>query len=227
MFRKFMLRLGTRRKPDFGDFARLDPFSTQFGYDRGGPIDRVFIEKFLEENKRYIKGRVLEIGDNEYTKKYGKDHVTQSDILHVNAKNPIATIIGDLSDLMIEDNVFDCIILTQTLHLIYDFREALHNSRRILKPGGTLLITVPGIVNIDHAEWGTSSYYTFTSHFMNKMAADVFSGDETDVQHYGNVFLAAAFLNGIGAPEIEQKYFEHHDLHYQILISARITKASS
>ncbi len=79
---------------------------------------------------------MLEIGDNEYTLKFGKSSVTKSEILHVKEKNPNATIIGDISYApQISDNSFDCIVLTQTLHLIYDFKQALATCYRILKPG--------------------------------------------------------------------------------------------
>jgi hypothetical protein len=99
-----------------GDFNRTTPFSIRYGFDRGGPVDRYYIENFLQQNADSIQGRVLEIGDNEYTMRYGGKKVTQSDIFHVNAENPKATIIGDLSNApQVPDNSFDCIILTQTL----------------------------------------------------------------------------------------------------------------
>jgi hypothetical protein len=50
-----------------GDFNRKKPFSTEFGYDRGGPVDRYYIENFLKKESGNIKGRALEIGDNEYS----------------------------------------------------------------------------------------------------------------------------------------------------------------
>ena len=55
-----------------GDLARTTPISTNFGFDRGLPIDRYFIEKFLNGNNQDIRGRVLEIGDNDYTARFGR-----------------------------------------------------------------------------------------------------------------------------------------------------------
>jgi SAM-dependent methyltransferase len=215
-------KLFSIRPVRFGDFERLEPFSTQFGYDRGGPVDRVYIEQFLEDNRSAIKGRVLEIGDNYYTIQYGGNKVTKSDVLHVHADNPKATVVGDLSTIDLPDRSFDCIILTQTLHLIYDFRAALLNCRRLLSPGGHLLITVPGIVNIPHDEWGKYSLYSFTSHLMKMVTDDLFREDEVEIRHFGNVFLTTCFLNGIGAPEIPAEYFEIVDPHYQLLITTKI-----
>jgi len=83
---------------DFGSFRRLKPISSGWGYDRGTPIDRYYIENFINNNKNNIKGRVLEIGDNYYTKKYGEDRVIRSDIFHIDENNPDATIVGDISN---------------------------------------------------------------------------------------------------------------------------------
>jgi ubiquinone/menaquinone biosynthesis C-methylase UbiE len=77
---------------------------------------------------------------------YGRENVIKSDILHIDDSNKRATFIGDLSNApQIPDNTFDCFIMTQTLQYIFDFKKALRTCRRILKPGGTLLLTVPNI----------------------------------------------------------------------------------
>jgi SAM-dependent methyltransferase len=210
---------------DFGDLERDTPFSKKFGYDRGGPVDRIYIEKFMAENAHYVKGNVLEIGDNDYTIKYGGQNVLKSDILHINHENPNATIIGDLTKLSeVADNTFDCIILTQTLHLIFNFQDALITCRRILKPGGCLLLTVPGLANIDHSEWGSISYYNFTTNLMERVCKDIFPNDNSEVKHYGNILTVTAYLYGLGVPEINPKHFDIDDYHYQLTISTKIIK---
>src|SRR5438876_1720600 len=81
----------------FGELRRKTPISRHFGFDRGLPIDRYYIEGFLARNAADIRGRVLEIGDNAYTRKYGGHSVTMSDVLHVAKGNPIATFVDDLA----------------------------------------------------------------------------------------------------------------------------------
>ncbi len=138
----------------FGSFRRLTPISRDFGCDRGRPIDRYYIENFLERRSEDVRGRVLEIGENTYTRRFGGERVTQSDILHVTEGEPQATIIADLASAdHIPSNSFDCIILTQTLQLIYDVPAALRTIRRILKPAGVLLATFPGISQSYDHEW--------------------------------------------------------------------------
>ena len=133
----------------FGNFRRLAPISNTFGLDRGLPIDRYYIEKFLTENKNDIYGNVLEIGNDTYTRKYGHEKVTKSDILHVIEGNEKASIVADLTKAdSIPSNTFNCIILTQTLQFIFDISAAVRTLHRILIPGGVLLVTVPGISRI-------------------------------------------------------------------------------
>lgn len=209
-----------------GDFNRLTPFSADFGFDRGGAIDRFYIENFIQENHNRVVGKVLEIGDNTYTVKYGGVKVLQSDILHVDHKNSRATYIGDITDVpQIPSAEFDCIIFTQTLHLIYDFKSALRTCYRILKPGGCLLLTVPGISHIDKGEWRDYWLWSFTDASIRKLMTETFNGSQVSIKTYGNVYVAAAFLYGMGLPEFKKEYLFHNDPSYQVIISAVAVKS--
>jgi len=208
-----------------GDFYRTTPFSKTFGYDRGGPIDRYYIENFLKSESCGIRGRILEIGDNEYTLRFGKENVQQSEILHVDGSNPNATIVGDLSGAPhIPDNSFDCIILTQTLHLVYDYKAVVATCHRILKADGILLLTVPGITPIDYGEWRDAWLWSFTDHAIKKILAESFSVDHMEVGTFGNVFAATAFLFGMGLPEVKKEMLDYVDPNIQVIITAKAVK---
>jgi SAM-dependent methyltransferase len=102
---------------------------------------------------------VLEIGDDVYTRAFGCTNITESDVLHVTHGNPAATIVGDLAHAdQIPADTFDCIILTQTLHLIYDLHAAVKTLLRTLRPGGVVLATIPGISQISNDQWRESWY---------------------------------------------------------------------
>lgn len=211
-----------------GDFYRYAPFSTEFGYDRGGPVDRYYIENFLKKESACIKGRCLEIGDNEYSLLYGGNKLTQSDILHIDATNAKATFIGDLSNApQLPDNAFDCIVLTQTLHLIYDFKGALSTCYRILKPGGVLLLTSPGITPIDRGEWKKTWYWSFTDSALKKLTAETFPASNVEVETFGNVYIASAFLYGMGIREVSSKHLDYHDPQFQVIITVKAVKGFS
>jgi SAM-dependent methyltransferase len=212
-------------KINMGDFNRTTPFSYDFGYDRGGPVDRYYIENFLAAESGRVKGRVLEIGDNEYTLKYGGSKLTKSDILHINDTNPKATFVGDLSDAPhLPPDTFDCIVLTQTLHLIYNYKGALETCYRILKPGGALLLTAPGISHIHHGEWGKYWMWSFTGASVDRMLSEVFETDKIKVETYGNLLVATAFLWGMGLPELKKQQMDYKDPQYQVIITATAVK---
>jgi SAM-dependent methyltransferase len=203
---------------------RTTPLSTRFGGDRGGAVDRWYIENFLAENAPAIRGRVLESGGNACTLAYGGDRVTGSDVLHVDPAQPAATFSCGLGRAdAIPSGIFDCIILTQALHLIYDFQAALDHCHRILKPGGTLLMTVPGISQLDHGEWKDSWYWSFTPAALRKMLAPGF-GTGPVIRSHGNVLAATAFLYGMGAGELSEKEKRETDPHYPLVVTAAAIK---
>ncbi len=205
----------------WGHLRRFSPFSTEFGFDRGGPVDRYYIEEFLQKHASHIQGRVLEIGDNHYTLQLGKGRITRSDILHVNGGNPKATIIGDLADLPhVAGSLFDCIILTQTLQLIYGFEAALQTCYRILADQGVLLLTVPGITNTDNGAWGKTWYWSFTVTSINRLMAGIFGEENIQVEGFGNILSATAFLYGMGKAEISDREKDWQDPCYPLIVAA-------
>jgi len=212
----------------FGDLRRLSPVSRRFGFDRGLPIDRYYIERFLVEHALDIRGRTLEVADNAYTSRLGGGRVVRSDVLHAEAGNPDATIIADLSrDEGLPSQAFDCIILTQTLQMIYDLRASARHVYRALKPGGVLLATVPGISQIsryDMDRWG--DYWRFTSLSARQLFEEAGSVEVT-VRTYGNVFAALAFLQGLATEELREDELNHFDPDYELLIGIRAVKAGN
>jgi SAM-dependent methyltransferase len=209
----------------FGSLRRLTPISRAFGFDRGLPIDRYYIERFLSVHAGDIRGDVLEIGDDTYTRRFGGDRVTKSDVLHVSEGNPKATIVGDLTCAAhIPPDSFDCVILTQTLHLIYDVRGALKTLHRILKPDGVLLATFPGISQISHDLWRESWCWGFTHLSARRLFEEIFPTANVCVEVCGNVLAAIAFLHGLAAEELRQEELEYRDAHYEVSIMVRAVK---
>jgi len=210
----------------FGDLRRVTPISRVSGYDRGLPIDRYYVETFLAHQTNDIRGRVLEIGDDSYTRKFGSEHVTTGDVLHVENGNPRATIVADLTRAgNIPSNIFDCIIFTQTLQYIYDVKSAIQTLHRILRPGGVLLATFPGVSQISIDEWADSWNWTFTGSAVQRLFEEVFPAQNIKVVAHGNVLAATAFLHGLGVEELRREELDHHDTHYLLLITLRAAKS--
>jgi SAM-dependent methyltransferase len=212
--------------------GRTQPIAREFGLGRGSAIDRYYIERFIERHRADIHGRVLEIRDNSYTGMFGNG-VAVSDVLDLSATNPIATIIGDLTDpTTLPPETFDCAIVTQTLQLIYDTRAAVESLHSALKPGGVLLVTVPGISKIatPTAVEGEGLYHDcwrFTRFSVAKLFRDVFGPDRVAVEPFGNVLAAVAFLHGLSKEEIGPRRLDRRDNEYDFLIAVRAVKSAA
>ena len=221
-----LFRRSSSRRVRWGNLRRLAPISRIFGFDRGQPIDRYYIERFLEEHSADIRGRVLEIGDPGYTEKYGKADGIRSDVLHAVSGNPTATLVGDLgTGEGVPVGTFDCMILTQTVLFICDVPSAIANAFGALRPSGVLLATFPGISQIsryDADRWG--DYWRFTPQSAARLFGDVFDPDNIEVRAHGNVLVACAFLHGLAAHELTKEELDYHDPDYPVLITVRAIK---
>ena len=211
---------------NFGDLRGLKPISPIFGMDRGRPIDRYYIEAFLDARRADIKGRALELGDATYINRFGSG-VTKIDILHVVAGNTEATIIADLTDAdHIPSDAFDCIIFTQALQMIYDMRAAMRTLYRILKPGGIILMTTHGTSKIARRlgrdDWG--EYWRLTAQGVAALVKDTAPGAELDVRSYGNVLSATAFLHGLAVEDLKTAELDGADEDFEVILAARIRK---
>ena len=211
----------------FGSLRRTSPLSRSWGQDRGRALDRYYVEGFLEQYRGDIKGRVLEIGDRSYTEKFGGPAVGVSDVLHVSEGNPVATIVADLTDApQIPDQTFDCIILTQTLQLIFDVPAALRTVHRILKPGGVLLATFPGITHTGDADWSEHWCWSFTRRSARQLFTPVFGEGNIALASHGNVLAATAFLYGLADRELTTRELDVHDPTYDMVITVRATRGA-
>lgn len=211
----------------FNDMTVNRPVSSTFGCDRGTAIDRYYIEKFLDARTELIHGRVLEVGDSTYSRRFGGGNVESFEVLHASAANSAATIVGDLTDpASLPTGTIDCFICTQTFNFIYDVEKAVRGAHALLKPGGVLLATVAGISQIsryDMERWG--DYWRFTTASIEKLFAPVFTGG-VDVATFGNVLAATAFLQGLAVEDLpDPALLDETDGDYQLVIAIVARKA--
>ena len=141
--------------------------------------------------------------------------------------NPDATVVADLADApKLPSDAFDCVICTQTLLLIYDVHAAVRTLHRVLKPGGTALVTVPGISRSCRPDDGaiTGDYWRFTTMSAKQLFEETFQPAGVTVEAYGNVLTAAAFLYGLAAEELAPSELDVHDPDYQVIIGVKAVK---
>jgi len=203
------------------------PVSANFGFERGRPIDRHYIEQFLSANAEKIGGTVLEVGDTAYTNAFGGGRVVRAEAFHRYADHEGAVFWGDLSgDHNLPESRFDCIVFTQTLHLIFDMARTIDALHRALKPGGTLLVTVPWVSPIDRGEWGKDWYWSISEAALRRLLSGPFEPDDVALEHHGNTLAASAFLYGFADHEIRPGQLDVKDPCCPVIVAAVARKAS-
>ena len=219
-------RLPPVGRVEWGDFRQLDPISRQWGGDRGLPVDRYYIEKFLQSRAGDIGGRVLGVGGDVYTRRFGDERVERADVVVGPPGDRSATFVADFADApQLPSDAFDCIICTQTLQLIAELPAAVATLHRILAPGGVLLATVPGISQLYRDREGRwDDLWRFTEKGFQWLLASTFSPTAGEVEAHGNVLSAVSFLEGLSADELTAAELDHQDPYYPVLIAARAVK---
>jgi peptidoglycan/xylan/chitin deacetylase (PgdA/CDA1 family) len=209
-------RVPARGRVDFGDLRRLEPISASYGFDRGRPIDRYYIERFVEERRDAIRGRVLEFGEPFYSRLHGDGDAETLDLDREDATYRCR--LEDGSEL--PSDAFDCVVCTQVLQYVHDLRAGVQTLHRILRPGGTLLLTVPCISGVGCGEPPEAWHWRFGESSVRALLGDVFAPDALELEVYGNVLAAAAFLYGLAAEELTREELDHVDPNYPLVIAA-------
>jgi SAM-dependent methyltransferase len=207
----------------WGTLRRLEPFSDHYGWDRGTPVDRFYIDAFMADQRAAIRGDVLEIRDSHYTDRYAGADVTRH-VLDIDRDNRQATVVADLCEPgSLAAAGYDAIVLTQTLHLLPDDETALANLWHALRPGGSLLLTAPCVSRIDN-ESPAYDTWRFTPVGFERRLAAACPGAQIAVTGHGNVLIAVGFLMGLAQEEFERHELEHHDPRFPLLVSAVVRK---
>lgn len=119
---------------------------------------------------------------------------------------------GEVKDAHFADDTFDVVTLWHTLEHLTNPLEVLHESRRILRPGGMLFIEVPNIRFIRNYilnMLGIKKYFFFKEHVIHfsqtTLAAavkaagfaiiEITAGDVTDPEKDWKAFLNSIFVN--------------------------------
>jgi SAM-dependent methyltransferase len=208
---------------DFGDLRRTTPISLEFGFERGQPIDRYYIEDFLARHAEDIRGRVLEVQDDSYATHFGRGRQDSVDILDYTDSNAAATLIGDLNQPgSLPVDTFDCVVFTQVLMHVTDPETAIRNIHHSLRENGVVLATFPGITQTTPETEGY--FWRLTQASARLLFETSFPQEDFEVEARGNVLAAAAFLYGVASDELELDELEANDPRYEVSICVRAVK---
>jgi peptidoglycan/xylan/chitin deacetylase (PgdA/CDA1 family)/SAM-dependent methyltransferase len=213
---------------DWGDFRRIDPISRNWGYDRGVPIDRRYIEQFLAGHSSDIRGAVLEVQEDDFTRRFGGPRVATSAVLDIDGSNARATVVTDLRAAPdLPSSHVDCVILTQTLHVIDDMPAVVRECHRVLKPGGVLLATLPAASRVCLEYGQDGDLWRMPPAGARAVIGSAFSAEQVDCDVYGNVLTNVAFLHGLACTDLTDAEFDAVDPYFPALTGVRARRAPS
>lgn len=214
-------------RPAFFRFLMpLHPVSKNSGADRGQPIDRYYIQQFLGRHRDCIRGRVLEVGSTQYSKRFG-EKAQSLHVLHLNGEDcPEATLVADLGAVEeLPEARFDCFVCPQMFQYLPDISGGVRGAFRLLKPGGTMLATFPALSRRSAApDEAWADQWRFTSTAVRREFSEVFGEDNVQVESAGNALAAAGFLMGLSAEDIGSRRLDWSDAEQEVLITLTATK---
>lgn len=194
--------------PRWGNLRRLRPFSTSFGWDRGTPIDRYYVDRFFDQHKALITRDVLEIDQSIYTRRYGHDLRT----IHSFDIDPRCgpTFVCDLADPenILPDEAYDCVLLPCTLSLLRDIVPCLRNILRVVKPGGVILANAAGLIPFDGA---TKDFWHASPEGWRHLTQSVWPNCEIIVEGHGNCLAVLAANLGLAMEELRVEELDFND----------------
>jgi SAM-dependent methyltransferase len=220
--RKQQLRRLVRR-PVWGNLRRLTPISASFGFDRGTPIDRYYLRRFLIQEQDAIRGVAGEVSESRYVDEYGGDRVSRVEVIDIDADNPRATIVADLAQAAsLPEATFDSLVVIQTLQYTSSPSAAISNCLQALRGGGSLLIVVPGLTSHDPRMPLDHDYWRFWPAGIESLLREAAPQARRRVVGYGNLVAALGLLHGLAAEELKPQELDHNDRHFPVVVCARL-----
>jgi hypothetical protein len=207
--------------PRWGNLRRVEPFSRGFGFDRGTPIDRYYLHRFLETHAAAITGQVLEIQETGYTRRFGHA-LAATDSVDINPAF-LPTYLCDLSraESIIPSDRYDCFLLPNTLCALGDLEGCLRQALRVVRPGGVVLATSATLAPFmtdgpDYWRLGVDGWRDVT--------ARAWAGCPVQIEAHGNCLAAVAAMLGLAAEELTPAELDVRDPQYPVLVTLRCDK---
>jgi hypothetical protein len=204
--------------PQWGNLRRRTPFSPMFGADRGLPVDRLYLHRFLERQQSAIQGDVLEIQLTSYTQRYGIDvHSMKS--IDIDAKYE-PTFVCDLAeaDRVIPPESCFLLRLPQNLHPILRLVEYHRKAFRFVRPGGAILASSAGLLPLipDAPEL---DFWRFSASGWRSLLSRVWPDADLLVESHGNCLTATAAMLGLASEDLSPADFDEDDTRYPVVVT--------
>ncbi|SON53914.1 putative glycosyltransferase EpsE [Hartmannibacter diazotrophicus] len=184
--------------------------------NRGKALDRIFALDFCRSWSERIRGDVLEFGDDAKARQFGRD----ASSIRIAPMDGIPAMLDGSASMA--QRTFDCIIAIDVIQYQPDVRAFLEGVTGLLKPGGSLLVSFPGLLPLLE---GQGDLWRFTPDGVRRLLAKVCPGADIEIVTYGNAATAAGIQHGLGERDFGPELLQASDLTRAVMIMARITKA--
>jgi hypothetical protein len=200
--------------PRWGNLRRTTPFSSTFGFERGTPIDRHYLHRFLDANRALITGDVLEVQTNGYTQRFGQLVRRSATFDIVPSFNP--TYLCDLAhcDEVVPSAAFDCVLLPNTLQHLRELDRCLAQLRRIVRAGGALLASAAGLLPLTG---DVPDLWRFSPDGWRDKLSRAWPDAEVSVTGHGNCLAAVASQLGLAVEELTAPELDAYDPRFPVL----------
>ena len=204
--------------PRWGNLRRVRPFSQHFGFERGTPVDRYYLDRFLDQHRQLITGRVLEIQAPDCTVRYGHELSATDSVDIVPHSNENLTYLCDLaqSEGVIPDGSYDCFLLPNTLCMLRDIEGCLRNALRVVRPGGVILATTAALMPLTG---DVPDYWHASAAGWRELAHKVWPGCDVRIEQHGNCLAAVAAMLGLAFEELDPSELDVNDPRYPVLVT--------
>jgi SAM-dependent methyltransferase len=200
--------------PRWGNLRRTHPFSHTYGFERGTPIDRYYLHRFLDANRALITGDVLEVQTSAYTRRFGHDvrRVASFDIVPQFQPSYVCDLAH--SEDILPSSAFDCVLLPNTLQHVRELDAGLQNILRVVRPGGAILASAAGLLPLtgDAPDW-----WRFSPDGWREKLSRSWHDADVDVAGHGNCLSAVASQLGLALEELTTAELDVHDPRFPVL----------
>lgn len=200
--------------PRWGNLRRTTPFSSTYGFERGTPIDRYYLHRFLAAHRDLITGDVLEVQTGGYTERFGHDvaHADTFDIVPQFGPTHLCDFAH--CDDVIPSHAYDCLLLPNTLPHFRELDLALAHARRIVRPGGTILASAAGLLPLTG---DVPDYWRLSPDGWRERLGAAWPGATIEIAGHGNCLAAVAAQMGLALEELSEAELDVQDPRYPVL----------
>ena len=197
---------------DWGDLRRRFPLCNLFGFTRGTPIDRYYLDKFISEIRPQVAGTVLEVGGVLQNRElYQFSKATEYHTLDI-AANPGVTSVGDVHDpATFKPESLDAVVIFNVLEHCHNPWVVVQNIYIWLKVGGKCFCMVPSAQRLHDIP---GDYWRPLPDGMQQLFQDY---RQKKLYVYGNPLTVVANFMGISAEELSSDELDDFHPDYPVI----------